>query len=124
MKHQLRWLVISMLPLAITVSATAQAPSPQNEVVIVMALSVDPTASPEKIRDRAREVTAQLRKQPGALDDAVLKNAAKAEYLLVMRWRQRQDWEAMLGNTGLWKSLEQPERIFKLQRSAIFEEVR
>jgi heme-degrading monooxygenase HmoA len=124
MKHQLCWLVILTLLLVTAVPTTAQAPSPQNEVVIVMTLSVDPTASPEKIRDRAREVTAQLRKQPGALDDTVLKNAAKAEYLLVMRWRQRQDWEAMLGNSELWKSLEQPVRTFKLERSAIFKEIK
>jgi hypothetical protein len=92
-------------------------------VIIVMALSVDPSASPQLIRERANAVTSQLRQQPGALDDLVLKSALKSsrtEYLLVMRWRRLEDWEATLANAALWQSLSQTARPFTLERSAVF----
>ncbi|HEU4624505.1 MAG TPA: antibiotic biosynthesis monooxygenase [Steroidobacteraceae bacterium] len=96
--------------------------SPQ-EVIVVMALSVSPDATPQQIQDRARAFTSQLRKQPGALDDTILKSTiptAQPQYVLVMRWRQREDWEAMLANPDLWGTLEKSARPFKLERAAYF----
>jgi hypothetical protein len=93
------------------------------EVIVVLALSVDPQATPEQIQERARTFTAQLRKQPGAVNDVILKSTlpnARPQYLLVMRWRQRGDWDAMLANPDLWGSLEKSARPFKLERAAHF----
>lgn len=107
---------------ALAVAGEASQPA-STEVVIVMALSVDPSASPQLIRDRANAITSQLRKQPGALDDTVLKSAlrgSRAEYLLVMRWHRLEDWEAMLANASLWQSLNQTARPLKLERTAVF----
>jgi len=104
------------------VVAQSQQRTPQ-EIVVVMALSVDPQATPEQIKERARAFTAQLRKQPGALGDTILKSTlsgSKPEYVLVMRWRQREDWETMLANRELWGSLEKTARPFKLERAAYF----
>jgi hypothetical protein len=113
----------SLLLLLATIAAVGQSQRTPQEIIVVMALSVDPQATPQQIQERAQAFTAQLRKQPGALADTILKSTlvgSKPEYLLVMRWRQREDWEAMLANPDLWGSLERSARPFKLERAAYF----
>src|SRR5262245_28700383 len=78
----------------------AQPSSP--EVIVVMTASADPKASQEELRAAALRITAELRKLSGAIDDQILQSQAGGsapKYLLVMRWRQLKDWEAMLANT-------------------------
>lgn len=116
--------LVSLLLFLATLAALGQSqPRAPQEIVVVMALSVDPQASPQQIKERARAFTTQLRKQPGALADTILKSTlagSKPEYLLVMRWRQREDWEAMLANPDRWGSVERSARPFKLERAAYF----
>jgi hypothetical protein len=126
MKQLPSCLAILMVLVLETLPGMAQGQPASPEVVIVMSLSVEQTASQETIRDRARELTAELRKQPGALDDMVLQNAARgssAEYILLMRWRRREDWEAMLANTELWQTLNKSAHPFKLERTAMFRQL-
>jgi hypothetical protein len=112
-----------LLVLAAIVALGQSSERAPQEVVVVMALSVDTQATPEQIKARARDFTAQLRKQPGALADVILKSTlpgAQPQYLLVMRWRQREDWEAMLAHPDRWSAVEKRAWPFRLEHAAHF----
>jgi hypothetical protein len=123
MKHRFTPLYGLLLVISVNVTyAAAQAPSP-TELTIVMAVSVAPEAAPDKVREALRAIPAQLRAQPGAIDDLVLENTlstARPRYLLVMRWQRQKDWENMLANRPLWESLNSHRSLFTLERATIF----
>ena len=109
--------------LALPLSATPQNSS-SSQVTIAMTISVSPTASRESIREGLRAVAAQMRKQPGAIDDVILENVlrtARPTHVLVMRWRRLADWEAMLANAEFGKATEKYRGVVTLNRTAIFQ---
>jgi hypothetical protein len=112
--------------LALPIFAAAQSSFP-GEVTIAMTISASPTASPEDVRRGLQAVVAQMRKQPGAIDDVILENVLRTgppTHLLIMRWRRLADWEAMLSNAEAWKTTAQYRALFTLNRTAVFQPLR
>jgi heme-degrading monooxygenase HmoA len=114
--------LIVTLALIASGSAPAQTPG-DKEVTIAMDMTVAKSASNEDLDQALRRLTAAVRKQPGLLNQVVLKNAVpthRPTHVYVTRWRTLGDWERMLANPEIQQVTNQYRSVFTLDSTDVY----